>query len=732
MVLEGRVVNEKGRPISGANVEGKNGRYIITDSRGYFTLPANMGEEVIIRGLGFETVYYRIKSYDRLEIRVQEPKTKDLSALPYTTAMDSAQFYFKSNTDKAAEFLIAGLSNNPKKLSSGQKAQAYELLGKLYLENKQYDLATSSFTQSINFEYTVARALKKADALRMNGNVQEAITAYTALTRRESITDQERIIILRGLAEAYAATNQNIKAINAYDAALIIARSTNSSSAVTGIQSRLATIYNNLGQPEKAEQLFERAISNSQKDGVTATVNVQSATADFYNSIQQYDKEIALRRKNITQLESMDEVIVSDNTVFQSTDSITSRTNNLATPLKLKKNHADGFIETATIIQPELTRQGERLKIGTALKSQNKVEDAISNFKSSMEEAIANNDLVVKKDAARELFELYRKKGDNDQALKFNDLYIEAVDKLYTEKEFELEESARRTKELLSKQNRIVNLEKDRQLTQNKIILINTEKELTDRMNQKQRWIIYSLIALSLLLLSLAYFMYRNTKQQKITNHLLALKSLRSQMNPHFIFNALNSVNSFIALNDERAANKYLADFSKLMRSVLENSELDFISLNKEIDLLSLYLKLEHERFKDRFDFNITIDPAVQNLKIEVPPMLLQPIIENAVWHGLRYKKTMGFLEVNLKPSGKRGIEVSIIDNGIGREKSQSLKTEHQKKRDSKGLGNINNRIALLNELHEYHIDLKIEDAGLLPDLGTKVVVVMEDLRVVK
>ena len=114
-------------------------------------------------------------------------------------------------------------------------------------------------------------------------------------------------------------------------------------------------------------------------------------------------------------------------------------------------------------------------------------------------------------------------------------------------------------------------------------------------------------------------------------------------MNPHFIFNALNSVNGYIAKNDERKANRYLSDFSILMRAVLENSEKDFIPLNKEIELLQLYLKLEHSRFSDKFSYDIQIDSQVKITEFNIPPMLLQPYVENAIWHGLRYKEEIGF-----------------------------------------------------------------------------------------
>ena len=114
---------------------------------------------------------------------------------------------------------------------------------------------------------------------------------------------------------------------------------------------------------------------------------------------------------------------------------------------------------------------------------------------------------------------------------------------------------------------------------------LKVSTNLTSERNKSQQLIIYSLIGGVIILLVTAYLMFKYIKQQKFANNLLALKSLRSQMNPHFIFNALNSVNSFIASNDERTANKYLSDFSYLMRAVLENSEEDFIPLQKEIDL---------------------------------------------------------------------------------------------------------------------------------------------------
>ena len=248
---------------------------------------------------------------------------------------------------------------------------------------------------------------------------------------------------------------------------------------------------------------------------------------------------------------------------------------------------------------------------------------------------------------------------------------------------------------------------------------------MTVENDRRQKLTIYALLTgLVLLLLSL-FWMIRSNRQGKLANNLLALKSLRTQMNPHFIFNALNSVNSFIAQNDERSANRYLTEFSTLMRSVLINSEEDFIPLEKEIELLELYLKLEHSRFQDKFDYELVIDKKIEQHRFQIPPMLLQPYVENAVWHGLRYKEEKGFLKVALVKKDEETITIEISDNGIGRKKSKELKTDHQKKQQSKGMQNIKQRIQILNEMYKDKVDVFIED--MYDDAtGTKVILTLK------
>lgn len=194
-------------------------------------------------------------------------------------------------------------------------------------------------------------------------------------------------------------------------------------------------------------------------------------------------------------------------------------------------------------------------------------------------------------------------------------------------------------------------------------------------------------------------------------------------MNPHFIFNSLNSVNQFIAQNNELEANKFLSSYSTLMRNVMDNSNKDFLTLSKEIEQLEKYLQLEHLRFKTQFDYQINV---IDTLDLEqlIPNMLIQPHIENAIWHGLRYKSNKGNLEITFKENNNH-IEVLIKDNGIGIEKSKELKTTNQKLHQSIGLKNINERIDLLNSLYNITIKYFVNSS----DKGTQVTYIFPKLN---
>ncbi|NDW18143.1 sensor histidine kinase [Dysgonomonas sp. 216] len=247
------------------------------------------------------------------------------------------------------------------------------------------------------------------------------------------------------------------------------------------------------------------------------------------------------------------------------------------------------------------------------------------------------------------------------------------------------------------------------QITEEKIAQLEKERALKDQLIEKKNRFNYVLIGSIILILTCSFFIVRAWYLVRKRNKKIALQSLRREMNPHFIFNSLNSVNQFIAQNNELEANKYLSSYSKLMRNIMENSNKDFVPLSLEMNQMQEYLELEHIRFNDKFDFEIYVEDSIDSDTLYVPNMIIQPQLENAIWHGLRYKESKGVLKLEVKQSNDY-LYITIEDDGIGLTKSAELKTKHQKAHKSRGVNNTRERIELLNSLYKSRIILSIEE----------------------
>ncbi|MEO6000170.1 MAG: two-component regulator propeller domain-containing protein [Chitinophagaceae bacterium] len=178
---------------------------------------------------------------------------------------------------------------------------------------------------------------------------------------------------------------------------------------------------------------------------------------------------------------------------------------------------------------------------------------------------------------------------------------------------------------------------------------------------------------------------------------MLEMQALRAQMNPHFIFNCLSSINKFILKNESQSASDYLTKFSRLIRMVLNHSKQAFVTLEDELEMLRLYLEMERLRFQQSFDYNIVLKNEMDAECIFIPPLLLQPFAENAIWHGLMHKKGQGHLEIALSTENKI-LTCIITDNGIGRTKAGLLKSKSAEKQKPLGLQITAERLALLNQ----------------------------------
>jgi len=195
-------------------------------------------------------------------------------------------------------------------------------------------------------------------------------------------------------------------------------------------------------------------------------------------------------------------------------------------------------------------------------------------------------------------------------------------------------------------------------------------------------------------------------------------------MNPHFIFNAINSIQHYVLTNEKDLANKYLVKFSKLMRNVLDLSKEELISLSEEIETVKLYLEIEALRFNNAFTFSFSVSDSIDPNFVKIPPLLIQPFVENAIWHGLLPMEGEKRLEIEVS-SRKNRVMIAINDNGIGREAAQKFKAHSDLQRRSLGMDITQDRLDVIREIHGIFITFNVVDkkdpAG--NSLGTNVVI---------
>jgi len=237
---------------------------------------------------------------------------------------------------------------------------------------------------------------------------------------------------------------------------------------------------------------------------------------------------------------------------------------------------------------------------------------------------------------------------------------------------------------------------------------------------RKQRAYIYLVIGIGIffIAISLLFIKQRNIKN-RLANLALEQKLLRLQMDPHFIFNSLTIVQDCILQNNQSTANRFLTNFSRLMRAILEQSIHEFIPLDKEIETLNHYLSIQKIRFDNNLTYNISVSPGIDIITTGIPPMMAQPFIENAIEHGLKPMFSNAYLQVKFAEENGL-IVIEIIDNGVGREKSGKHKGE---KKNSMATRLTYERIKLLNKsLHKKGL-LLIEDLKSGEQSGTKVTI---------
>lgn len=618
----------------------------------------------------------------KIPLAKRKVDTKRTDAMIFSK-INEANKLAKSDPQKALGKVEEALTMSYKMDSPRAEAYAYNTLGAINYELSRYEIATQNYEKAVGIFDKIGDEQGRYNSLKYLGMSQDGMgdSKKALMTYSLFQTEAEKKNRVKDMIEAnnrisrIQFNNQNYEqALEGFHKTLALQESSQDSSGIIQSFLHLGRVNQQIGNSEKAIEYFENAssVATNLGDSLTAS-NSLEYLSELYRNEQDLDNELQVQQRALT------------------------------------SNRSFGYS----------SREGKVSKrIGDIYVEQNQISEAIPYFKNSINLAAELGELRSQQEAYEALAGAYEKAGNIDEAILNYRGAMELTDKIQAKELEAIADSFSLEKQLAQKDLKIAMLRKDQELNEEKFLAM---QELQNLRITRQNTIMYALIAGLIVVLISGLFILRSYRARRKANQLLMLKSLRSQMNPHFIFNSLNSINSFIAKQDERSANKYLSSFSRLMRTVLENSQQDFVPLSTEIEVLERYLSLEHFRFLDKFEYEFIVDESVNKDQIDIPPMLIQPYVENAVWHGLRYKEEKGFLK--LKMSQLAGyLLIEIEDNGIGRERSQLLKTKHQKAQKSTGLKNTEERLKIINELYKKEVKVSIEDLdSSAKDVGTRV-----------
>nr|WP_315028836.1 histidine kinase [uncultured Chryseobacterium sp.] len=497
----------------------------------------------------------------------------------------------------------------------------------------------------------------------------------------QNLSDKKNLeIVTRRLAQSQEKQNKIVPAISNYSMAAEMAYGIKSKAVNSNDVARLSS-----PAPEVRAEAIQNNINLSKKENEQADVAIgYSQLADI--NIQQKDVSKAEENLNAAYTISKKEAPQQALEINQKLANLYVKNKNFEKAIEAKKK----------VLKEDFVKDNSQEKVNQIQEladiyiKKNDPEEAVNLLKNAYGIALNKGHTMEAQKSVRKLDSLYAISGNTDASVH---LYRDFLGKL---------------PDLVSKDRSLVD-NKILEDTEQRISQLEKEKELKDELIRKKNVFNYGLIGALIILTGLVVLIFRTLKKVQIKNKKIALQSLRREMNPHFIFNSLNSVNHFIATNNELEANQYLTRFSRLMRGVMENSTEDFIPFQQELDLLQNYLALEKTRFANKFDYEVEVDENLSMQSLQVPGMLIQPFLENAIWHGLRYRAEKGWLQLKFEKEGSF-LKVAIEDNGIGIEESKKQKTEHQKAREGRGMKNTLERIQLLNDLYKKDITCSVKD----------------------
>lgn len=627
---------------------------------------------------------------------------------PYQILKQAESVYRKSPKvalDLIEEALLMALRQN----NLDAQAASYNLLGDLNFYLKQYDLAAANYQRALFLYERTSNIQQQLKMLLLSGrsyeeanDLDKALESYRAYVK---LGDSSKISSTKKRVKSEYSSKDKVIAGSALDEMEEVRLAISEILIKQKKYSESVAELNDVAESADTIQYPEKSLIINDKLGAAyREQDMDDEAAEFYNRNRSTAIKLNKPREEAKATSNLADIY--DDT--EMTDEALALRNRSIEIYSLRRDSVD-------LAEQYLAR-------GKLEKKLNRPSEAENSFKLALEYSEEGGDKQVESETYNEISNLEEQRGNLKKALEYSKKYVALLDAAFKERQEELEQTLQLNSSLIQQQNRIDLLEKNEEINDKTIEVLRANETITEKSATNQRLLIYGLLIVILLLSISGYLMYNNMQKKRVANQLLALKSLRSQMNPHFIFNALNSVNHYISQQDERAANKYLSDFSRLMRNVMENSQKDFISLSSEIEIIKLYLQLEHNRFSEKFDYQLEVDESLDKENIQIPPMLVQPYVENAIWHGLRYMDRKGNLSVKYSLQ-EESMRITVEDDGIGRKRSLELKTENQKKNNSTGMSNIESRVSIINQMYNSKIEARVVD--LPNNSGTRIELVI-------
>lgn len=453
-----------------------------------------------------------------------------------------------------------------------------------------------------------------------------------------------------------------------------------------------SVLYNRLNKFDSALQILRKLEkSSSYKTDQTQRLEVNSSLADVYFHMEDFDSA-EKKYLELANDASKSGILIRQKEAFEKLYMIYERKNDFPTAYDYYKR----FIK----IRDSIDNLDKRVEVTRAeLKFE------------SEKKAAVDKEIINRLKLAALLKEQKTKIALNKEKIKYISLELYSARKSFESQKLVLQERQKKEQIIQASEK-------------NKMLL---QQEITNTELKRKYTIIFSALLL-LLLLVIFYFLRKKqslestTKEQVLKSAVIEnqMKTLKLQLNPHFLFNSLNSISDYIQKNNIQGADEYLTKFAKLMRSTLESSEEKEILLSEELAMIELYIQLEAKRLGNKVTYHLSVQDSIDVSGLLVSPLILQPLVENSIWHGLAKKEGEGLISIHVKKEDNMLI-IYVDDNGVGRKAAVNNPTNHK----SFGLGLTRERIELLNKVNNTNARLEIIDMTE----GTRVALYLPLLR---